>query len=77
MEGRNVKHARLFREGANQVLRIPREFEFNLEEVTIRREGTRLIIEPLVHETLAQVLDSLEPIDETLDTGEDLPPAPE
>ena len=77
MEGPNIKRVRLFRNGANQALRIPREFEFDLEEVTIRREGTRLIVEPLAQETLAMVLDSLEPLNEELDIGEDAPPEPE
>jgi len=73
----NTKQVRLFRNGGNQALRIPREFEFDLEEVSVRREGTRLIIEPIVQETLAQVLASLEPIDDTLDVGEDPLTAPE
>jgi antitoxin VapB len=72
-----VKMARLFRNGGNQAVRIPREFEFDLDEVSIRREGARLIIEPVVTETLAQVLDSLTPLDWALDPIEDLPPAPE
>ena len=72
-----IKHARLFRNGANQALRIPREFEFETEEVTLRREGRRLIVEPVSSETLAQVLDSFEPLDFGLDPIDDAPPAPE
>jgi antitoxin VapB len=72
-----VKHARLFRNGANQALRIPREFEFDTDEVTLRREGRRLIIEPRTSETLAQVLDSFEPLDFGIDSVDDAPPAPE
>jgi antitoxin VapB len=77
MEGPNVKQARLFRNGGDQAVRIPREFEFDIDEVSIRREGSRLIIEPLVPETLAQVLDSFTSVDWTLDPIEDRPPAPE
>ena len=72
-----IKKARLFRNGANQALRIPREFEFATEEVTLRREGRRLIVEPVASETLAQVLDSFEPLDFGLDSVDDTPPAPE
>lgn len=72
-----IKQARLFRNGANQALRIPREFEFDTEEVTLRREGRRLIVEPVTHETLSQVLDSLEPLDFGLEPVDDAPPKSE
>lgn len=72
-----TKQARLFRNGANQALRIPREFEFDTEEVTLRREGRRLIVEPVTSETLAQVLDSFEPLDFGIDPVNDEPPADE
>jgi antitoxin VapB len=38
--------ARLFRNGRNQAVRIPRELELPGDTVTIRRDGNRLIIEP-------------------------------
>jgi antitoxin VapB len=75
--GEPTRQVRLFRNGANQALRIPREFEFQTEEVTLRREGRRLIVEPVASETLAQVLDSLEPLDFGIDPVEDQPPAAE
>jgi antitoxin VapB len=40
-------HARLFRNGSNQAIRIPREFELPGEEVIIRRQGLYLLIEPV------------------------------
>jgi antitoxin VapB len=40
-----VRHARLFRNGANQAVRIPKEFELPGNEVIIRQEGKRLVIE--------------------------------
>ncbi len=40
-----VRHARLFRNGANQAMRIPKEFELQGDEVLIRQEGSRLVIE--------------------------------
>ena len=36
----------LFRNGRNQAIRIPVEFELPGDEATIRKEGDRLIIEP-------------------------------
>ncbi len=67
--------ASLFRNGRNQAIRIPREFEFEGTEVTVRKEGTRLIIEPTQtkHPFIA-FLESLEPLNESLPEIEDLPP---
>lgn len=42
-----VRHACLFRNGCNQALRIPREFELAADEVTIYRDNHRLVIEPV------------------------------
>ena len=36
---------KLFRNGRNQAVRIPREFELPGEDAVIRREGDKLIIE--------------------------------
>lgn len=46
------RHVRLFRNGANQAVRIPKEFELPGNDAVMRREGDRLIIEVLkpVHE---------------------------
>ena len=38
---------RLFRNGANQAVRIPKEFELPGKDALIRREGNRLIIEAI------------------------------
>ena len=38
-------HIKLFRNGRNQVVRIPREFELPGEDAIIRKEGSRLVIE--------------------------------
>lgn len=38
---------RLFRNGRNQALRIPRDLELDADEAIIQRDGTRLIIEPV------------------------------
>lgn len=70
------RHVRLFRNGRNQAVRIPREFELPGEEAIIRKEGERLIVEPAApRETLAELLDRLEPIDEEWPELDD--PAPE
>jgi len=67
------RHVRLFRNGRNQALRIPREFELEGEEAILRKEGDRLIIEPVRKGQLLALLASLEPLEEKFpDVDEDL-----
>lgn len=58
------RYVRLFRNGKNQAVRIPREFELNAQEVIMRREGNRLIIEPVPPKGLLVVLAELAPLEE-------------
>ncbi len=39
--------AKLFRNGRSQAVRLPREFRFQGTAVRIRREGDKVILEPL------------------------------
>ncbi|HEC17086.1 MAG TPA: AbrB/MazE/SpoVT family DNA-binding domain-containing protein [Sedimenticola sp.] len=69
------RHVRLFRNGRNQALRIPREFELEGDEAIIHKEGDRLIVEPVRKGGLLALLATLEPLDETFpDVDETLPP---
>ncbi len=74
----NERHARLFRNGRNQALRIPREFELPGEEVVLYREGARLIVEPVETKKnrLAEFLATLEPSTEDFPEIEDSPIEP-
>jgi antitoxin VapB len=58
------RRVKLFRNGRNQAVRIPREFEMSGEEVILRNEGERLILEPAPSRSLLAMLATLEPIDE-------------
>lgn len=70
----SARHVRLFRNGRNQALRIPREFELDGDEATIRREGDHLVIEPVRAGGLLALLAGLQPLDETFpDVDETLP----
>ena len=42
-----ARYASLFRNGRNQAVRIPREFEMGGERVRISKDGNRLILEPV------------------------------
>ena len=66
------RHVSLFRNGRNQAIRIPREFELEGKEAIIRKDGERLIIEPIPSaQRLLALLETLKPIKETLPEVED------
>ena len=72
------RHVRLFRNGRNQALRIPREFELEGDEAIIHKEDDRLIVEPVRKGRLLALIASLEPLDDTFpDMDETLPPLDE
>ena len=74
----NERHVSLFRNGRNQAIRIPREFELAGTEAIIRKEGPRLIIEPApLRARLLALLAGWEPLDEAFPEIPDPPPAPE
>lgn len=68
------RHASLFRNGRNQAVRIPREFEMEGSEVLIRQEGDSLVLTPIRRNRLRDLLASWEPLDDALPEVEDLPP---
>ena len=69
------RHVKLFRNGRNQALRIPREFELEGDEAIVRKEGDRLIVEPVRQGGLLSVLARLKPLDEDFpDVDATLPP---
>ena len=60
-----VKHAKVFKNGRNRAVRIPVEFDFPGDDVTITKEGRRIIIEPVDRdEEFFEWLASIEPWDE-------------
>lgn len=68
------RHVKLFRNGRNQAVRIPREFELPGEDAIMRREGDRLILEAAPAKSLLAVLAGLSPIDEDFPEIEDRVP---
>ena len=70
------RHVKVFRNGRNQAVRIPREFEFRGEDAIMRKEGDRLIIEPAPPKSLLAVLATLAPLPEDFPSIRDLPPDP-
>nr|WP_211877454.1 AbrB/MazE/SpoVT family DNA-binding domain-containing protein [Plastoroseomonas hellenica] len=72
-----ARHVRLFRNGRNQAIRIPVEFELPGDQAILRQEGDRLIIEPLRKRGLVALLASWEPLAEDFPEIDDAPPRPE
>jgi antitoxin VapB len=72
----NERRASLFRNGRNQAVRIPREFELEGTEVLVRKEGDNLVLVPLRQNRLMDLLASWEPLDDGLPEVEDPPPQP-
>ena len=72
----NVRHVKLFRNGRNQAVRIPRDMELPGEDAIIHSENGKLIIEAVKRQSLLEYLAGLEPLDEKLDEIEELPLEP-
>jgi antitoxin VapB len=74
------RQVKLFRNGRNQAVRIPREFELPGTEAIMRREGGRLVIEAAPpSKSLADLLDEWAkepPLDEEWEEPHDPPPEP-
>src|SRR5713101_6303082 len=64
MKAMTERHVKLFKNGRNQAVRIPREFELPGEDAIIRKEGQRLIIEAAPPRSLLAVLATLQTLDE-------------
>jgi antitoxin VapB len=73
MPGR--RHVRLFRDGRNQVVRIPVELELPGNEAVMHRDGDRLVIEPVRKRGLVALLKTMRPLEEGFPEIDD--PAPE
>jgi len=70
------RHVRLFRNGRNQAVRIPVEFELPGDEAIIHRDGDRLVIEPVRKRGLIALLKTMKPLDEDFPEVDDpVPPA--
>ncbi|HET7205350.1 MAG TPA: AbrB/MazE/SpoVT family DNA-binding domain-containing protein [Terriglobales bacterium] len=70
------RRVRIFKNGRNRAVRIPREFEFSGEDAIMRKEGERLVIEPVGPKSLLTVLATLTPLDEEFPPVADLPSEP-
>jgi antitoxin VapB len=70
------RHVKLFKNGRNQAVRIPREFELPGQDAIMRKDGDRLIIEPSPAKSLLGLLATLTPLPEEFPPISDPPPGP-
>jgi antitoxin VapB len=71
------RHVRLFRNGRNQAVRIPVEFELPGDEAIMHRDGDRLVIEPVRRRGLVALLKTMKPLDEDFPGVDDPVPVSE
>jgi antitoxin VapB len=71
------RHVKLFRNGRNQAVRIPVEFELPGDEAIMHRDGDRLVIEPVRKRGLVALLKTMKPLVEDFSEIDDPAPAPE
>jgi antitoxin VapB len=60
------RYVKLFKNGRNQAVRIPREFELPGDDAVMRKDGNKLIIEPVPPRSLLALLATLSPLEESL-----------
>jgi antitoxin VapB len=70
------RHVKLFRNGRNQAVRIPVEFELPGDEAIMHRDGDRLVIEPVRKRGLIALLKTMKPIEESFPEIDDPVPPP-
>ena len=59
-QNKSTRRVSLFRNGKNQAIRIPRDFEMQASEAKLTKDGDRLILEPIMDvPALLDVLSSL------------------
>lgn len=68
------RRVKLLRDSEGQFVCIPHDLRFPGEDAIIHKEGAKLIIEPAPKQSLLELLETLEPIEEEFAEIEDLPP---
>jgi antitoxin VapB len=57
------RHVKLFQNGRNQAVRIPRDLELPGREAMLYKDGDRLVLEPLSQTSLLELLAAWEPVE--------------
>ena len=70
------RRVKIFKNGRNQAVRIPREFELPGEDAVMRREDDRLVIKRATPQSLLALLRILKPIEDDFAPIPDTEPKP-
>lgn len=73
----DVREVRLFRNNGDKTVRIPVDFELPGDRALLRKEGDRLILEPVRRAGLLGLLAQWEPLDDAFPDIADEPARPE
>jgi len=71
-----ARHVRLLQDGDRQTVEIPADLKMPGDEAMIRKEGDRLVLEPVRKRSLLALLASWEPMPYDWPEIEDLPAEP-
>jgi antitoxin VapB len=72
---KTVRRVRLFKNGRNQAIRIPRDLELPGREALLYRENGHLVLEPVGQAALLDLIASWDPVDTSWPEIDD--PAPD
>ncbi len=67
--------AKVFWSGRSQAVRLPKEFRFDTDEVSIRRHGSSIVLEPISHDW--SWLDDISPFDDEMVAATEEPASPQ
>jgi antitoxin VapB len=73
---KTVRRVRLFKNGRNQAIRIPRDLELPGREALLYRENGRLVLEPVGQAALLDLIASWDPVDTSWPEIDDPAPDP-
>lgn len=73
-QGSERRVAKIFRNGSNQAVRLPKEYTIDAEEVYIQREGDTIVLIPKPRSWEAYFRNARRLSDDFPDSIEDLPP---
>jgi antitoxin VapB len=67
------RKAKIFMNNRNQAVRLPKEFQFNVQEVFIRKDGNDVVLSPRPFEWSSYLAESPVASENFMETVEDLP----
>jgi antitoxin VapB len=67
------RKAKIFMNNRSQAVRLPKDFQFNVQEVFIRKEGSEVVLSPRPTEWSSYLTDAPRASDAFMDGLDDLP----